>query len=307
MPSDQTVWMVEELLAQVPGAQGVLVVTASVADRVTGALPYRPLRLDEVPVGVPWLVVAGGGRLIDEVKRWRVERSPVTQIAAIATIWGSGAEASPIAVTHGAAKHIAIDPALRPDVRVRWAELADHLSPDLARWACGDTLTHATEGLLSPLGDDALRLELAAVVQRMVGGVSDPADWFDLSAAACALQARASVGLVHGIAHVLEPALWADGRRELARHARLCAAWLAPVLRFNLRASPKAQERLERYGIAPAHLLGTAARYGNPQDVIDTTDVVRQLWPTIIRDRCTRTNVALVRPGDVDQLLRELS
>lgn len=80
--------MVEELLAQVPGAQGVLVVTASVADRVTGALPYRPLRLDEVPVGVPWLVVAGGGRLIDEVKRWRVERSPVTQIAAIATIWG---------------------------------------------------------------------------------------------------------------------------------------------------------------------------------------------------------------------------
>lgn len=307
MPSEQTVWKVEELLARVPGAQGVLVVTASVADRVTGALPYRPLRLDDVPVGVPWLVVAGGGRLIDEVKRWRAERSPATRIAAIPTIWGSGAEASPIAVTHGATKDIVIDPALRPDVRVHWAELADHLPPDLVRWACGDTLTHATEGLLSPLGDNGLRQELSALVRRMLGGVSAPAEWFDLSAAACALQARASVGLVHGIAHVLEPALWVDGRRELSRHARLCAAWLAPVLRFNLRASPKAEERLQCYGIVPANLLATADRYWNPQDAIDTTEVVRQLWPTIIRDRCTRTNVALVRPGDIDQLLRELS
>lgn len=307
LASEQVVWEVADLLAHVPRDAATLVATPSVAARVSAVLPYRRKELSEVRPGLDWLVVAGGGRLLDAAKLWRATESPATRLAAVPTLWGSGAEASPIAVTFGAAKDIRISAGLLPDARVRWPALADGLPPDLARWASGDALTHATEALLSPLGDDALRTQLGTVLSRMVDGVEGAAAWFEISAEACWLQSRASVGLVHGIAHVLEPSLWAAGRRELAAHARLCAAWLAPVLRFNLAASPKAGERLARYGVSTASLLAVAERYGSAHDARDTAEDVRRLWPAIVRDRCTRTNVALVRPGDVEALLRALS
>jgi alcohol dehydrogenase class IV len=307
LPSEQAVWEVNELLENVTCTEGVLVVTPSIADRVSATLPYRRETLASVPIGTPWLVVAGGGSLMDDAKRWRVTQSPGTRLAVIPTIWGSGAEVSPIAVTHGDAKEIAMSPALIPDVRVRWASLADGLPAPLARWASGDALTHAVEALLSPLGDDELRRGLAAVLNRMLDGPADAAEWFDASAEACRLQSRASVGLVHGIAHVLEPALWSAGRRDHAAHARICTAWLAPVMRFNLTASPKAAERLKRFGVSPDRLLATAERYGDREAALATSAEVRRLWSDIVRDRCTRTNVALIRLGDVDALLGTLA
>lgn len=301
--SEQRVWEVSDLLAQVPEPDARLVVTPAVAARVSAVLPYRALPLYDVPVSIPWLIVAGGGRLIDDAKRWRVDRSPRTRLVAIPTVWGSGAEASPIAVTHGGAKDIMVSPALRPDVRVRWPALSQGLPADLARWASGDAMTHAAEALLSPLGDAELRAELGQVLRAMIAGPADNGVWLDLSADACSLQSRASVGLVHGIAHVLEPVLWNDGRRDLAAHARLCTAWLGPVLRFNLQASPKARVRLLQFGVDPEALVASADRVGSRDDVAATLTAVRQAWPAIVRDRCTRTNVALVRPGELETLL----
>lgn len=296
-------WEVSDLLRQVPEPDAALVVTPAVAAQVSAVLPFRSMPLYDVPARIPWLIVAGGGRLIDDAKRWRVKRSPSTRLVAVPTMWGSGAEASPITVTYGGAKEIMVSPALRPDVRVRWPALSQHLPADLARWASGDAMTHAAEALLSPLGDTDLRAKLGHVLRAMIAGPADSGTWLDLSAEACALQSRASVGLVHGIAHVLEPVLWNDGRRDLAAHARLCAAWLGPVLRFNLQASPKSRERLMQFGVDSDALVVSAERFGSREDVAATVSDVRYAWSTIVRDRCTRTNVALVRPGDLDTLL----
>jgi alcohol dehydrogenase class IV len=303
LPSEQPVWDVTELLRQVPAQEAQLVVLPALAERVATVMPYRQLAPSALTVGTPWVVVVGGGALIDQIKTWRHTQSPTTRLAAIASVWGSGAEASPIAVTSGASKEILMAPEIRPDVRVRWAALADGLPEEIMRWASGDVLAHALEAILSPLGNDELRRAIADLLRELLAGVPDAATWFELSARACDLQSQASVGLIHGIAHVVEPALWATGDRSLAAHARLCAAWTAPVLRFNLAASPKTAARLATYDLDPEALLALATRLGSAEDVAATREIVRQHWTDIIRDRCTRTNVALVRPRDVDALL----
>ena len=93
------------------------------------------------------LVVIGGGTLIDETKVWRLEQSPELTLIAIPSIWGSGAEASPIAVRNrGGKKDIRVDKKLLPDARAVWPELAATISPERVRFACGDSWSHVQIG-----------------------------------------------------------------------------------------------------------------------------------------------------------------
>src|SRR5688572_18872512 len=62
------------------------------------------------------LIVVGGGALMDRAKL--VRRS--FRLIVVPSIWGSGAEVSPVAV--GEDKHATVDPQLLPDVRVDWPE-----------------------------------------------------------------------------------------------------------------------------------------------------------------------------------------
>ena len=85
---------------------------------------------------------------------------------------------------------------------------------------------------------------MAALMKRMahVPLAYDP-QWFALSVEACLGQARSSVGLVHGFAHVLEARLGPDWS-----HARLCSVFLLPVIRFNLAHSPKLTDYAAKFG-----------------------------------------------------------
>ena len=114
-----------------------MVATPAVAARIE-ALPFRRVaNIDRLHPGIDTLVVVGGGTLIDAAKAWHVDKSPATRLVAIASLWGSGAEVSPVAVLdHDGEKDIRIGQEYVPDVNCRWPELADTIPQDLAKHAC---------------------------------------------------------------------------------------------------------------------------------------------------------------------------
>lgn len=310
----------------------------------TGSYPLTPRSLDQDvrnPDTIDTVIVAGGGSLIDHVKRvWRTEYPAARELIAVPTIWGSGAEASPVAVwTEDGKKRFALDESLRPTFVSFNPGFAVTVSPERARDACGDVWSHAIEGFLSPLSDDALRGQFAALIARLLElPIAADARWFEPGAEAAVLQARASVGLVHGLAHVLEPVLarpdlgQADpavaeldprnlspsrpgfghdqriaglDHRNLSPsrpdfgHARLCALLLGPVLRWNAATSPKWGELCAAHGLDRERIEAIVESLGDGEGRRELVPAIEANWRTVLRDPCTRTNSALVRPDSL--------
>jgi alcohol dehydrogenase class IV len=264
----------------------------SVADRVRGLAHGWTLGEVGEPLDCDTLVAVGGGALIDEAKSACRGEKRVTLVA-IASLWGSGAETSPVVVlSRDGKKYIRLDSQFLPDIVVTWPELGATVDHDRARRACGDVWTHALEALLSPLASSELRREIAALVGRMLEmPLAYAPEWFDLSARASALQAQASVGLVHGMAHTLE--MVTDAPR--VGHAGLCATLLAPVLAFDRRGSTWS-DRLAENGLSEERLVGVASLLYEPRLYEALIPFIEREWRTILRDPCTRMNGTLVRP-----------
>lgn len=254
--------------------------------------------LADVPAHLDTLVVVGGGTRIDEAKIWRHEQRPGVRLVAVPSLWGSGAEASPVAVlSRDGEKDILMGDEFLPDVRCVVPELADTVPADTARHACGDAWSHAIEGFLSPLASDALRRELASLMQEMLElPLGRHAGWFEASARACEGQARSSVGLVHGIAHSLEGPLRQDQSHAEWGHARLCALYLFPVMCFNRQASDKFDVLTGAHGLDADALLRSIRRLFDEDDYSNALPMLQQHWKRVLRDQCSRTNSALVRP-----------
>ena len=125
----------------------------------------------------------------------------------------------------------------------------------------------------------------------------DPA-WFRLSAEACSAQAQSGVGLVHGIAHTLEGPLRAEYPDDWG-HARLCSVFLWPVLDFDLDGEGKAGRLFSRHGVDADRILEVASELHDPDAYGTALPFLAEKWRRILRDQCTRTNVRLVRPGDL--------
>ncbi len=258
--------------------------------------------LEALPAAAETLVVAGGGTVIDRAKLFRQAARPGFRLIAIPTIWGSGAEVSPIAVLNGEeGKEIHLGEELIPDHYVAWPELARSVGAARLRHACGDVWAHALEAFTSPLASDAIRRDATELMNEMAGFelAYDPR-WFEAGATACLLQARSSAGLVHGFAHVLEAPLAAAHPGAGWGHARLCSTFLLPVLAFNRSRSAKVDTIAAEYGLdlsrveLVAHALFDAADY----DVAMTLGTER--WGSIARDRCSRTNGIVVRRDSLE-------
>lgn len=299
MPKRPDTWGVERLLGQ-SWAQSALVCTPAVRGRVSD---WRSLVVDGVAdlvAGLDAVVVVGGGTLIDQVKAWRAVHSPGTFLVAVPSLWGSGAEASPIVVLErDRRKDIRIGEEFLPDVRCIWPELAESVPLQRARWACGDAWSHALEGFLSPLADDELRTELAGVIRTLCDlPISNDPRWFKASGDACAGQARSSVGLVHGIAHALEPVLRAESPSDGWGHARLCATFAWPVMAFNRDRGDKWASYLSEYGVDENAIMGRLRDLHDDSDYAAALPYLDARWIEILRDPCSRTNSTLVRPDD---------
>jgi alcohol dehydrogenase class IV len=251
------------------------------------------------------LVVVGGGTLIDRAKVAAKDRNPVLRLIAIPSRWGSGAEASPIVVLdRNGAKEIRIDPKYLPDHRVIWPELASSISARQALDACGDCWAHALEGFLSPLADRALREELAGLIRQMldVPLANDPR-WFELSAWACATQARSSVGLMHGIAHCIEGPLRAAEPERGWGHAAIIAALFLPVFDFDQQTSTRTAELARKFALDLPAIEAVGGALFDAMAYDQLRPIIVEQWRVILRDPCTRTNCVLVRPGHVDYFL----
>ena len=90
-------WSLENLLEAQLG-QTLLLVTPSVSEKATELLFFDLAKsLKSLPSDLDTLIVIGGGNLMDEAKIWRAHHAPGTQLIAIPSLWGSGAEVSPVA------------------------------------------------------------------------------------------------------------------------------------------------------------------------------------------------------------------
>ncbi len=255
--------------------------------------------LEDVPADATLLVVVGGGERIDRAKLWRRDARPALTLVAVPTLWGSGAEASKVvALNVDGKKAIAVDEALLPDARLIWPELASELPDWRAREACGDAWSHALEGFLSPLATHALRDELSSILRTMTTlPIANDPEWFEPSARACAAQARAGVGLVHGIAHVLEGRLAAHASERPFGHARLTSLFLRPVMALNRELSPKFDELMEEHDVDGARVLAACDELFDAAAYDEVLPVLEAAWMDVLRDPCSRTNSALVRPA----------
>lgn len=289
-----------EKLAEISPERACLIATASVRGRASGlAFPLAD-DFSALTAELETLIVVGGGTLIDRAKIWRAEHAPATRLIAIPSVWGSGAEVSPVAVANqNGAKEIHIGERYVPDDWCVWPELAESLPESLARYACGDSWAHALEGFLSPLADEPLREELAALIRELQGlPIANDPRWFEASARACAGQARSSVGLVHGIAHTLEGPLRAAYPDAGWGHARLCALFLWPVMAFNGVQGDKWQQLAARHRLDGEAIFAILRELHEPEAYRLALPLLESNWLNILRDPCTRTNSALVRPAN---------
>lgn len=253
--------------------------------------------LAELPADLDTLVVVGGGALLDAAKLWRHDAAPHTVLVAVPTLWGSGAEASPVAIrTTASGKDIAMGPSYVPEVRVVWPELSETVAEHTARHACGDAWSHALEAFVSPLATPDVRRRCAALMNRML---AEPLGWsprwLDLSAEACALQAESGVGLVHGFAHQLEVPLASAQPDAGWGHAKLCSIFLLPVMRFNQAHSPKLANYAAEFGLDLPAVWQVLERLFEPEAFAAAMQVAAERWMAVARDRCTRVNHVLVR------------
>lgn len=288
-------------------APAVVWATPSVRDAARSAIRF-PLAepLLPLPAGTRTLIVVGGGRLIDAAKVFRHESAPGVRLVAVPSIWGSGAEASPVAITNGGGgrKVIRMDAAYLPDARAVWPELADSLPEPLARQACGDAWAHVLEGFHSPLASEELQVEAAALMGRILSlPLTRDARWFEAGAQACSIQARSSVGLVHGIAHTLEGPLAAEDPGFGWGHARLCATFLLPVMALNEAIAGRAAAALARHQVAPARIAEVTRALFEEEAFRRALPALEALWGEVLRDPCTRTNSTLVRSAHLGHFL----
>jgi alcohol dehydrogenase class IV len=255
--------------------------------------------LDEIPKSLDTLIVVGGGSLLDSAKVWRSRNAKDAKLIAIPSLWGSGAEVSPVAVLdHDGKKEILIGNELIPDIRCLLPQLVLTVPDRLARHACGDSWSHALEGFLSPLAEEEVQTELANVIREMLSlPLAADSRWFEVSARSCAGQARSSVGLVHGIAHTLEQHLRTEFPAANWGHAKLCSVFLLPVMEFNRDHSSKWDRLAQQYELDTQAILNVATELYEPTAFEQARELLDSHWIEIVRDPCSRTNSALVRPS----------
>lgn len=271
-----------------------------VAAAVRGALNLVPAPVGSLPHGTRTLVVCGGGTLIDRAKACAKRRPHPLRLVAVPTLWGAGAEASPVVVATASdgSKDIDMDDALLPDVRVVWSTPAASAPEALRRAGAGDVWAHTLEALISPLAGAAVREEAVELVRALLPLDPDGRHaiaWLDLSAQACALQARAGVGLAHAIAHQLEAPLGIG-------HARVVTAALPDVFALAIEEAPRWREVESAHELDPVRIATRIRGLVDEQDLAAVRAAIPAHRRAILADPLARMNGFLVKRSHLDAL-----
>lgn len=276
-------------------------VTPSARDAFAARWDIQIVPTGVLPAGTATLVACGGGKLIDTAKAAAKRRPEPLVVVAVPSLWGAGAEASPVVVLdrHDGTKDVVTDPAQLPDDVVLWPQLTETVPADLRRWGAADVWAHALEAIASPLGDALVRDELARILAQLDGldpVTGDARLWLELSGRASAAQARAGVGFAHGIANVME------GRMPGWGHARIIAAVLPAVLRRTAAESPRWRGAADRHGFDAGAIAARLETLTTPEDTFAVLDALPAAWPEILREPSTRMSGYLVRSDELGAL-----
>lgn len=294
-------------IADLPQEYTVLLCTRSVRDIVNRYFNFKIVdSFDAINIEATRnLVVVGGGKLIDEAKIFMAAHG--LQLYVIPSLWGSGAENSPVVVwTDDGQKIAKIEHGYFPNFRGIIAEFASKSPQQLRKWGAGDCLSHLIEGLLSPLSKDE---GIANMQAKMISSIIfEPVNlndcaWFERSAQACWLQSQTGVGLIHSIAHTLEPKLEGVNFKGYAfGHARLCSTFIFPVMRFALEYSEKVRNRFSEFGIDHKRLEDFSKFFHDKDDYEFLLPYLELYWELIIRHPFSRANYFLIRKAHLEML-----
>jgi hypothetical protein len=83
-------------------------------------------------------------------------------------------------------------------------------------------------------------------------------------------------------------------------HARLCSLYLTPVQDLVRQSTPKWNERVRATTLDPETVSSKLQPLFNQGDYNLLLPFLERHWKEILRDPCTRTNAALVRPSTLD-------
>ena len=305
--AESTLLLTIQDVCSLPNRTAVVLTTNSVKEIVEPIFEFPIVSSpSQIPHDANIVIVVGGGSLIDETKILASEKK--FHIVAIPSIWGSGAEVSPVAVfTDNGEKKFQVGDIFRPKYRCIIPNLADSIPTKLVEYGCGDSWSHVIEGGLSPLADDENRKNSAILIQEMlsIGIIKDPL-WFDLSARACMIQSESSVGIIHAIAHTLEPILHLDGLVSWG-HAKLCSILLWPVYSIFLENSDKWSNFVQEFNIEEKEISFTLQSLFDEEEYKILLNYISQYWSEIIKHPFTRTNSCLVRRNDIGRFMEVLN
>jgi alcohol dehydrogenase class IV len=264
-------------------------------------------KIEDLPNSFGTLIVVGGGALIDEAKLKSIDCD--FKLIAIPSVWGSGAEVSAIAVfEENGIKDYLFDEKMLPIAYSSISGIANSLPEHLVRYGCGDTWSHALEGTLSPLGNNATRITGSALMTEMLDiGVKLDERWFQLSADACLLQSQTSVGVIHGIAHTIEPILKSNLPNVDWGHARICSNLLWPVFSQFILKSEKWNTFTSEFDISVSEISSTFKFLFNDDDYDTIKGHIIEAWPQILRHPLTRTNSSLIRRKHLEKFTGDFS
>lgn len=289
------------------GGNTVVWAIPEVKDKVSKKLKYPICLFPDYPSAkndIDTLIVIGGGVLIDTAKIWRVKNELKLNLVAIPSIWGSGAENSSVAILNvDGRKEIYLGEEYLPDMRVIWPELGNNISVELIKNGCGDVWAHSLESFLSPLASDLVRKEASDLIRSLLelSFVFD-ADWYELSALSSAIQSKSSVGLVHGIAHVIEGKIPVSAGLG---HAALCRNLLLPVHTYNVNNTDKVQEYFGSYSIDGDAVIKKLKELFTPRLYNSILPYIVENWGEILVNPLTRTNCTFVRREHISYFLEK--
>ena len=194
------------------------------------------------------VLALGGGSAMDCAKAMVYFSNRATQLIAVPTTSGSGAEVTDFAIlTHQGVKHPLVDPKLRPDMAILDDALLTQLPGSLIADSGFDLVSHALESWVatnaSPLSQalaaDALAMAFSQLPRSHSGDLAARLPVHTAATMAGMAFSASGLGLCHAIAHALGGAFHTP-------HGRLNAILLPAVLEVNGETALSAYAALSR-------------------------------------------------------------
>ena len=242
---------------------------------------------------------------LSELKQ-TIESKKTAQLIACPSLPGAGSESSKVAVISDIdSKYPFVFDSFFSDEILYIAPLYGQLKNRQIVIGLFDVLSHLMEGVLSPIAPFIMKqyakmgfqMVMDIFKRHMQGESFNFQDIMVMSSLAGYTQSFTSVGLLHGISHVLESHGYGD-------HAFLNACYFEPVMKYNSEKSPKVQGLVSALDQTVDEFLGNirciTERFKIEKPVVNGPDDISLL---IAKDMCTRTNVRLVRQPDIKNIL----